>query len=128
MMRNLMIRASLSLAMLPLAFTTIAGCTAPATVKPSFAPTPAAVIFGTCPQRPVWPEAARQENRQGTVGLAFYISDDSAVLESRIKRSSGHADLDEAARVGIAKCKFKAATRNGKPIPGWAELDYVWAP
>lgn len=123
-----MMRSVLSLAMVPVVLATLAGCAAPTTAPSSHAVTPAAVIYGSCPQRPVWPEAAKLEKRQGKVGLAFYIDADSTVLESKVKHSSGHADLDEAGRVGIAKCKFKAATQNGIPGRGWAELDYMWTP
>jgi TonB family protein len=123
-----MTRPSRSLAILLVIFATLAGCAAPTTVQSSNAVTPAAVIFGSCPQKPVWPEAAKQEKRQGKVALAFHIDADSTVLESKVMRSSGHADLDEAGRVGIAKCKFRAATQNGNPVRGWAELVYVWTP
>lgn len=91
------------------------------------AATPAAIIFGSCPQKPVYPEAAKQEKRQGNVLLAFHIDADSTVLESKVKRSSGHADLDEAARVGLSKCKFRPM-QNGIAVPGWAELEYRWIP
>jgi TonB family protein len=120
--RNMM-RRSLCLALLPVI---LAGCAAPTTVQSSNAVTPAAVIFGSCPQKPVWPEAAKQEKRLGKVVLAFHIDADSTVLESKVKHSSGHADLDEAGRIGIAKCKFRAATQDGNPVRGWAELTYVW--
>lgn len=35
-------------------------------------------------------------------------------------------DLDEAARTGLARCKFKAATQDGIPVRGWAKLTYKW--
>ncbi len=123
-----MIRSLLSLAILPAIYANLSGCAAPAVLQTSATENPAAVIFGTCPQRPVWPDAAKREMRQGKVGLAFYIGADSAVLDSKVSRSSGHVDLDEAGRVGISKCKFKAATQNGKPVAGWAELEYLWTP
>lgn len=90
------------------------------------APTPAAIIFGTCPQKPVWPEAARNEKREGTLVLAFHVDVDNTIVEAKVKRSSGHADLDEAARVGLAKCKFRAATENGAPVRDWTEVKYKW--
>lgn len=110
---------------LPALLATLAGCaTAPA--QPSVAATAAAIVFGSCPQKPVWPEAAQRAQRTGTVALAFLVDADNALLESAVKRGSGHADLDEAARVGLARCKFRAATRNGRPVRGWAEVTYVW--
>lgn len=108
----------------------IAGCAAGSTVPPTApadtAATPASIVFGSCPQRPAWPEAARQEKRQGTVALAFQVDADSTVLDAKVKNSSGHADLDEAARVGLAKCKFRAARKNGQPVRDWAQVSYRW--
>jgi len=130
-----MTRPSLSLAILPIILSTLAGCAASTTVQSNqpVTPvavdvTPATVIFGTCPQKPVYPEAAKQEKRHGNVALAFHVDADGTLLESKVKHSSGHADLDEAARVGLAICKFKAATENGKPVRGWAEVKYRWVP
>jgi TonB family protein len=123
-----MTRSFLSLAMLPVTFATLTGCAAPTPVQPSMVASPAAIIFGSCPQKPDYPEAAKQEKRQGNVLLAFHIDADSTMLESKVKRSSGHADLDEAARVGLSKCKFRPSMRNGIAVPGWAELEYRWIP
>ncbi len=114
--------------MLPVTFATLTGCAAPTPVQSHGDATPAAIIFGSCPQKPVYPAAAKQEKRHGNVLLAFHIGADSAVLESKVKRSSGHADLDEAANVGLSKCKFKPSMHNGIAVPGWAEVEYRWAP
>lgn len=90
--------------------------------------TPARAVFGSCPQKPVWPEAAQREQRSGNVSLAFLVDADDTLLESKVRGSSGHADLDEAAREGISKCKFKAATVAGKPVRAWMDLRYNWVP
>jgi TonB family protein len=88
--------------------------------------TKAAIVFGSCPQKPAWPEAALQEKRDGSVVLVFEIDADNIVLDAKVKRSSGHPDLDEAARAGLAKCAFRAATRNGSPVRDWAQVTYKW--
>lgn len=122
-----MLHRTLRLALLP---AILAGCAASPAVQPEVAAisaTPAAIVFGSCPQKPAWPEAARREQRHGTVTLAFEIEADNTVRDAKVRRSSGHADLDEAARGGLAACKFKAATRDGRPVRGWAELKYVWS-
>ena len=123
-----MTRSFLSMTILPVTFATLAGCAAPIPVQEGMAATPAAIIFGSCPQKPVYPEAAKQEKRQGNVLLAFHIGADSTVLASQVKRSSGHADLDEAAREGLSKCKFKPAVQNGNAVPGWTQFEYRWVP
>ena len=86
---------------------------------------PAVVDFGTC-ARPVWPVGAIAANKTGTVTLSFLIGADGKLKGSRIVKSSGHDELDEAARTGIEKCTFKPPTRDGNPIEAWMMMQYVW--
>ena len=76
--------------------------------------------------KPVWPAAAQAEGRQGMVTLVYEINAAGKVLRSRVEKSSGHADLDEAAREGIAKCPFFPGTDNGKPVQSAMQIKYVW--
>ncbi|SHN42958.1 D-alanyl-D-alanine endopeptidase (penicillin-binding protein 7) [Duganella sacchari] len=87
--------------------------------------TTALVNFSTC-AKPRWPQAALKESRTGTVQLGFLVDRHGKVKNSRIDKSSGHSDLDEASRIGIEKCTFKPATRAGKPVESWTHLQYVW--
>lgn len=119
-------RRILSFASLPSIVLALAGCMSSSAALADSPATPASIIFGSCPQKPVWPEAALQEKRQGAVVLAFEVDADNSVLDAKVTASSGHPDLDEAARAGLAKCKFKAATQNGAPVRGWAKLTYKW--
>lgn len=123
-------RHAVSFTMLPTIVLALAACMASfaARADSAAAPaaTPAAIVFGSCPQKPAWPESALQEKRQGAVALAFEVDADNTVLDAKVTRSSGHPDLDEAARAGLAKCKFKAATQDGAPVRGWAKLTYKW--
>ena len=121
-----MIRQTLGLAMAATILTALAGCAAQSATGPHIASTPGAYIFGSCPQKPAWPEAALREKRQGAVGLAFLVDADDSVLDAKVKSSSGHPDLDETARVALSKCKFKAATRNGSPVREWVDVRYHW--
>lgn len=118
-------RPVVNLAMLPIVLA-LTACMASSAARAESAATPAAIVFGSCPQKPVWPEAALQEKRQGAVVLAFEVDADNTVLDAKVTGSSGHPDLDEAARVGLAKCRFKAATQDGAPVRGWAKLTYKW--
>jgi periplasmic protein TonB len=43
-----------------------------------------------------------------------------------VERTSGFRRLDEAARAGLALCKFRPATVNGQPVREWSRLDFVW--
>jgi TonB family protein len=76
------------------------------------------VDFDSC-AKPAWPQADLKAGHTGTVVLNFTVDENGAVKESAIVKSSGHPALDEAARSGIAKCRFK----NG---PGNTSLQYVW--
>jgi D-alanyl-D-alanine endopeptidase (penicillin-binding protein 7) len=85
----------------------------------------ALVDFNSC-AKPVWPDGAIAALHTGTVQLNFQIARDGKVKDSKVDRSSGHLDLDEAARVGIAKCQFKPAIKAGKPVETWQRMQYVW--
>ena len=81
--------------------------------------------FNSC-KKPEWPVAALAAERTGTVTLGFKISTDGKSMASRIVRSSGHHDLDQAARSGIEQCRFRPGTRDGKPVEAWMKMQYVW--
>lgn len=76
------------------------------------------VEFSSC-AKPAWPQEDLKAGHAGTVALNFTVDERGAVKDSAIAKSSGHPALDEAARSGIAKCRFK----NG---PGKTDLQYVW--
>lgn len=77
-----------------------------------------------CP-KPAWPKEAA--NKTGTVTLALLIATDSKVKQAVVTKSSGHAELDEAARSGMAKCLFAPKVVDGKPVEAWVGMQYVWA-
>ena len=85
-----------------------------------------AVIDFTSCSAPRYPAEAIKTDRWGTVALAYNIGVDGKVLESKVEKSSGHADLDEAARTAIGLCTFKPATQDGKPVQEWMKMQYVW--
>ena len=85
----------------------------------------AVVDFKTC-AKPVWPEGAITAQHTGTVQLNFLIGVDGKVKDSKVDRSSGHAELDEAARTGIQQCQFRPAIKRGKAIEKWQMMQYVW--
>jgi TonB family protein len=109
-----------------MALASFAACAVPSVASGDASVTKAAIVFGSCPQKPAWPEAALQEKRDGSVVLVFEVDADNTVLDAQVKSSSGHPDLDEAARAGLAKCAFRAATRNGTPVRDWAQVTYKW--
>lgn len=75
---------------------------------------------------PKYPRSALIKEAEGIVTLSYLIGPDGSVLESKVLRSSGNADLDEAARGSLEKCKFNPAIVDGKPVEAWTKMQYKW--
>ena len=73
-----------------------------------------------------YPKASLMNEEQGNVTLAFLVSADGSVLDSKIEKTSGFKGLDKAAVKGLSACKFKPGTKDGAPAQTWAKVDYVW--
>jgi len=76
--------------------------------------------------KPVWPIESLERGEEGSVILAFLISLDGRVLESKVEKSSGHPSLDLAAQDGLAKCLFSSPETIGRHEPTWTKMNYVW--
>ena len=63
-----------------------------------------------------YPQLALRLGEQGAANLGFMIGKDGRVHNPRILRSSGFADLDEAAIACASQFLYIAAKRNGKPV------------
>jgi bla regulator protein BlaR1 len=85
----------------------------------------AEVIFSSC-DKPVYPAEAVAQQRVGTVTLAFLVAADGTVVDATVFKSSGHRDLDAAARDGIKVCKFSPAIRKGSAVQESTRVQYVW--
>lgn len=75
---------------------------------------------------PVYPDESATNGDEGTTTLALMIGEDGKVLDAKIDRSSGFADLDRAAKKALVLCTFHPATRNGQPQQSWAKLSWKW--
>ena len=123
-----------ALPLLALSAALVAGCAQlPGPAAPSAIATTATTVdtramvnFASC-AKPVWPEQALRDGNTGAVVLGFLVDRDGKVLDSAVRQSSGFTALDEAARVGIAKCSFKPAMAGGQAVQGWAQMQYTWA-
>jgi len=108
----------------------LAGCTQTTPVNP-FATMPDSVTTApvmnpkSC-RKPVYPPQALAARAEGTVKLAYLVRADGTVREAVVRKTSGNAALDEAARAALAKCRFQPGTVNGAPKEQWTEADYVW--
>lgn len=86
---------------------------------------PRRIDFSTC-TRAAYPAEARQHTMPGTLTLGLLVRPDGTVRETRLVRSSGHAELDSVARNAMAACRFLDGPV--KPtVDEWATLDYVWS-
>ena len=107
-------------------------CTQTAPVNP-FAAMPDSVTtepvvnFKSC-RKPEYPPQALAAKVEGTVTLAFLVRADGTVREAVVRKTSGNASLDEAARAALAKCRFQPGTVNGAPKEQWTDLKYAWVP
>jgi bla regulator protein BlaR1 len=77
---------------------------------------------------PVWPAGALERGARGTVTLLFKIDTEGEVSDARLQKSSGDADLDEAARAALVKCHYSVANHNGTPASYWLPVQFVWTP
>jgi protein TonB len=85
---------------------------------------PASFDAKTC--KAEYPKASLMNEEEGAVSLAFLVSADGSVVESKIEKTSGHKNLDKAAVKGLSSCKFKPGTKDGAPAQTWTKVDYVW--
>ncbi|MES3022888.1 MAG: energy transducer TonB [Pseudomonadota bacterium] len=74
-----------------------------------------------------YPKASLMNEEEGAVGMAFLVSADGSVLDSKIEKTSGHKNLDKAAVKAISACKFKPGTKNGNQTQTWTKVNYVWS-
>jgi protein TonB len=73
-----------------------------------------------------YPKASLMNEEEGNVQVAFLVSTDGTVVDSKIEKTSGFKNLDKAAVKGLSACKFKPGTKDGAPAQTWAKVDYVW--
>jgi protein TonB len=73
-----------------------------------------------------YPKASLMNEEEGAVSLAFLVSADGNVVESKVEKTSGHKNLDKAAVKSLSACKFKPGTKDGAPAQTWTKVDYVW--
>jgi len=65
---------------------------------------------------PTYPASALREGLTGRVVLRVHLDADGAVLSTRVRRSSGHAILDDAAMASVKLWRFQPARQLGVAI------------
>jgi protein TonB len=73
--------------------------------------------------QPEYPPSSRRAGEAGTVILEVYVLENGRVGEARVKQSSGHPRLDEAAVREVKRSwRLVPGTENGKPVPMWGQF------
>ncbi len=88
------------------------------------AETPATFDAKNC--KAEYPKASLMNEEEGNVQMAFLVSTDGSVVDSKVEKTSGHKNLDKAAIKSLSACKFKPGTKDGAPAQTWTKVDYVW--
>ena len=79
-------------------------------------PSPMQLQYRLAPP-PAYPRRALQQRLSGTVLLQVLVGIDGRPLEVNVAQSSGHRELDEAARAHVLKrWSFQPASRNGQAV------------
>jgi len=76
--------------------------------------------------KPAYPLAARRRGLQGRVVIAAQVHSDGRCTETRIRHSSGHELLDNAARDAVRRWRFLPARRGDTRIDSWVEVPIVF--
>ena len=85
-------------------------------IGPSGGPAPMQLAYRNAPA-PAYPRIALQRQWSGIVLLQVLVDVDGRPLDVGIARSSGHRELDEAARQQVLKrWLFQPASRDGAPV------------
>jgi len=73
-----------------------------------------------------YPEKARLDGLEGNVGLYIYVDSLGDVIKTRIRSSSNHPQLDEAAEKYVSQFKFKPARKGEENVGIWLsyKIDY----
>ena len=76
--------------------------------------------------KPDYPVDLRNKGVTGTVTTQITVDASGKVVKSAIVKSSGNAQLDDYTRAALAKCGFKPAVHQGKPVQASLKAMYVW--
>jgi protein TonB len=72
--------------------------------------------------KPVYPENARREGREGRVLLRVMIDEQGKTKTAAVNRSSGSDALDQAALDAIKRWRFHPARADDKPVESWVNI------
>lgn len=99
---------------------------------PSAPPPPQPSLITTKPLlrsdiTPEYPDIAKQNNWEGRVIVLAHISETGVVELAEVARSSGHAELDEAALAAVKTSRFEPARRGNEAISGTVRVPITFS-
>lgn len=68
---------------------------------------------------PSYPPLSRRMGEEGKVLLDVHVSAEGLPLEVKLKKTSGHERLDDAAVGAVRRWRFITAQQGGQPISSW---------
>lgn len=87
------------------------------------APAPGYADASQC--TPIRPQQVVQTKAK-TVSLAFLVDANGEVQDTRLIRSSGQQELDQATLDAFRRCTFHPSVFRGQPQRSWVMLSYRW--
>ncbi len=76
--------------------------------------------------QPPYPDSAQLNGEEGTVILSVKVGDNGKVRNVIVAKSSGFADLDNAAIEGVLRWRFVPAMENGDTATEWTNITIVF--
>lgn len=70
----------------------------------------------------LYPSELREAGVAGVANVWLFIDEEGAVRESKLNRSSGSTDLDDAAVTLASEMRFQPAEHDGKPVAVWVQI------
>lgn len=86
------------------------------------------VLYDTPPKLalsdPIVSEIAHKSGCKGTVLVKMLINANGEILKTKIEKSTGNAECDEAAITALKSGKWEPATKDGYPIKAWIVIPF----
>lgn len=117
------LRLIISAAAMALALAACGGDNTPA--APAIAPTEVAALKTPPPE---YPPLLACQGVGGTSVLKVIVGPQGTPTEVAVVTSSGNAQLDDSATTRVRQWQFKAATRNGQPVPTTIQVPVTFNP
>jgi protein TonB len=76
--------------------------------------------------QPDYPQISRRLREEGKSILQVLVNDKGRAERIEVRKSSGSARLDEAARQAVSRALFKPFIEDGRPVAGYALVEIVF--